>query len=168
MLNLTIIELGSGTGFCGLVAWLLGSNRVILTDEFVDLCSVNMERAKLQFPDISTDLCCREVEWGNRDHSASIIREMPDTVDVIIASEITPMISTHAALVSTIRDFNPKRLILTLDMKENSASGELSLGKSAREFLSALGASDYDIIVPPTTSNLLVPIAIADIRLRAN
>lgn len=80
----TILELGSGTGICGIVSSMLGASRIILTDKFQDtrarqLVQDNVDANRLD----SSKVSIRKLVWGELNED--VCRGM--RVDHIIASD---------------------------------------------------------------------------------
>lgn len=65
--NKLILELGSGTGICGLFLSALGPNKIILTDkkESLDLIAKNVEH-NIKFIPENTQLAIEEFNWGDK------------------------------------------------------------------------------------------------------
>ena len=119
-----ILELGSGTGICGIAAAVLGASSVVLTDwapvhQKLSLYSAgDLEQTPplqtssilslLQF-NVSRntavaepcDLHVRELQWGNREHAARLLGEF-GRFDVVIGSEVIYTASCAASILDTL------------------------------------------------------------------
>mmetsp|Transcript_8888 Transcript_8888/g.13649 ORF Transcript_8888/g.13649 Transcript_8888/m.13649 type:complete len:451 (-) Transcript_8888:198-1550(-) len=85
-----VLELGAGTGYCGLCVSLV-ANHVIMTDQFLDLLAHNV--AKSNFSNVTIRYCL----WND-----DYIYDKTDFFDVILGAELTPMIDGHEALAKEI------------------------------------------------------------------
>jgi hypothetical protein len=104
--SLTIIELGSGTGACGLAAAGLGAKRVLLTDKLA-LIPTLQHNISLNSFDCSVE--CRELTWttqlqDDRQFQGADLVLMSDCLNVVYGDQ-------HAlALAATLRRLLERRL----------------------------------------------------------
>eukprot|EP00756_Hemistasia_phaeocysticola_P052361 Hpha_TRINITY_DN27588_c0_g1::TRINITY_DN27588_c0_g1_i1::g.86195::m.86195 len=83
----SVIELGSGSGLCGLVA-AASARKLTLSD--IDTTSVEMCRRSLELP-CNSRLCPTEVRylrWGQRDQAEEVVRAAGGLFDVVIGADI--------------------------------------------------------------------------------
>lgn len=115
--SLAIVELGAGTGLCGLVALaaavkrLAGSVHCFLTDESPALSEVNLSYfafpgAASSFPPPSSfSAHALELSWGGDANTlpSDLTKACQSSGQVLILGvEVTPMLQTQAALVETV------------------------------------------------------------------
>jgi predicted nicotinamide N-methyase len=119
-----ILELGSGTGICGIAAAVLGANLVVLTDwaPIQQKLSLNSEGDLEQTPSSQTssilsllrfnvsrntkvaqpcDLHVRELQWGNQEH-ATRLRDEFGFFDIVIGSEVIYTAGCAASILHTL------------------------------------------------------------------
>jgi hypothetical protein len=121
-----VVELGCGTGLCGLAAASSGC-KVTLTDRNVDLAQINMEQVQSSSGRLSTaDIAAYDLSWeGAQDSAAdngyntsltvSDIIHSRGRVDLVIGAEITCLRKQQPILVNTIVqlvDRSPDALVL--------------------------------------------------------
>lgn len=114
--NKEIIELGCGTGLCGIYCILKGSN-VILTDREIDLAQININSLKEQLQEqnqllllnnINEKIQCYNLVWGEN------ISHIPiKQYDLIIVCECACLVKQQESLIQTIIELtNDKTVIL--------------------------------------------------------
>ena len=87
----TVLELGSGTGLCGIVAAKLGAREVVLTD-FPELLPLLKRNASLN--NVSEVTSTMALDWRDE----SLPEGLPPSIDVILGSDITVFIQQNEAL----------------------------------------------------------------------
>ena len=128
-----ILELGCGAGLSGLLCAYLGA-QVLLTDEFTDLVKSNAELCE------ATDgVHCETavLTWGSSEaHIAA------GSFDFILGAELTPLRSTHHALVETISSYTnvTTRVLLTFDGDARELS---SLTQAQRGFMDLMREAGF-------------------------
>ncbi|KAL3827300.1 hypothetical protein ACHAXA_005046 [Cyclostephanos tholiformis] len=93
-----ILELGAGTGLCGLMIGTMVSNcHVELTDlpELQDLMSANIERNTMTLSDVGSNVSCRVLRWGVDDDYVH------STYDVVLGADVVTSIYDPIALART-------------------------------------------------------------------
>lgn len=95
-----VIELGSGTGLCGLVAALFGARAVVLTDlpESLEHCHANLEWNEKTHSRLHNVVSVRALQWGQFD------KRDKWRADVILAAGVVVHDSQFRPLTDTIRD----------------------------------------------------------------
>jgi len=86
------LELGCGTGFCGLLASICGLERVLLTDgnpSVIDIVRRNIDRNKARCPQVEASI----LEWNNIEHCERIQESffngaMRNKFDIVFGSNI--------------------------------------------------------------------------------
>lgn len=99
-----VLELGCGTGICGLFAATCGAH-AILTDREVDLVSNNA-----RCNPSSLDIEVSPVTWSTDTSSLPHF----DAVDIVIGAEIAVLNKQHALLVATLRHYTSSHTLLLL------------------------------------------------------
>ena len=100
----SVVELGAGTGACGVYAAALGASRTWLTDAFSDslsLCEVNAAANAPLFRDRTSRVDVERLAWGDT-LPASVTSA--EAIDLVIGSDLTYMHEAHAELAQTLRD----------------------------------------------------------------
>ena len=119
--DLSVLEIGSGTGVCGLYAAGLGAGRVMLTDggppALEELTRRNIERNRPL-----TSRCAvsfERLEWGDEKHLLASQR-----FDWVLASDCTYGHDSHDALATTLHALlstssaNPPRVVFAHEHRE--------------------------------------------------
>jgi predicted nicotinamide N-methyase len=168
----TILELGSGTGICGIAAVALGAKRVVLTDwkpnrkELSLTCDGELEQLTSS-PDSSTlsmlqrnvhlnsniapagIIHIRELEWGNTEHCAKLLEEY-GRFDTIIGSEVLYTQGCASAIIMTLPLLmHPQSTALLVSQLRFNARGYLnpSVLASAGLRTSFAGSGKFDHFV---------------------
>jgi predicted nicotinamide N-methyase len=96
----SVLEVGAGTGLCGIVAHLLGASRVLVTDGD----STVLPNLRRNVEPYSNAIKCRQLIWGRR---LSEFQTQHGTFDVILAADciymppsLVPFWETMEALLS--------------------------------------------------------------------
>jgi len=86
MKNKTILEIGSGTGICGLFASLAGAKKVYLTDreDNLKILHENFELNKTEILNKNCEIAIKALDWN---YSPSF-KNIEDKIDLIFASDI--------------------------------------------------------------------------------
>ena len=134
--NKNIIELGAGTGICGLtISSMYKANKVVITDLLVGLIDINIEKNKNL--NKSNTVISRKLDWTNKNDYIT-----DEVFDLIILCEVVwnpdlfePLLNTLKSLVKketkilssyTFRKKNEieflKKLCLELNLKMNMIS----------------------------------------------
>lgn len=98
--NKTILELGSGTGICGLTAAMKNPKRVFITDKEIGLIRTNYEENKSIFPS-STEVEVIKLDWTQIEDYEKI----QDNIDYIICSDIIWRPELFSSILNTIDHF---------------------------------------------------------------
>ena len=105
----TVLELGSGTGVCGLYAASLGAAKVTLTDgpeSVLELLESNIMRNRLRATHAAggpVDIGSTRLRWGDDADLDALRTRGAGLPDVIIGSDLTYDDAHHAALCDTLR-----------------------------------------------------------------
>ncbi|KAF0748456.1 hypothetical protein AaE_007343 [Aphanomyces astaci] len=99
------LELGSGLGLCGILAWHLGA-QVLITDGDDESMVLLEENCKLN--GLDTDVCCQKLLWGE-----DLTPETQGTYDVLIGADIIyekdyvgPLFATASHFLARSSDAN--------------------------------------------------------------
>ena len=95
-----VLELGSGTGLCGLAAARLGARHVVLTDleGLLPALLANVERNTAHLRGLGPlDVQARAFEWG------SDLASLGGPFDLVVASDVLYDRKHHAGLLATVR-----------------------------------------------------------------
>ena len=98
----SVLELGAGTGACGLFAAGLGASRVVLTDAFADslsLCEANAEANAQHYAD-GAQVSVERLPWGES-LPPSILED--GAFEWVIGSDLTYFHEAHDELAHTLR-----------------------------------------------------------------
>jgi hypothetical protein len=104
---LSVVELGSGTGACGLAAAALGAARVTLTDKSALLPTL---QHNINLNSIGDSVVCRELTWSTTALPPDVL---PHGADLVLMSDCLNVVygDQHApALASTLRCLLERRL----------------------------------------------------------
>lgn len=119
----SVVELGAGTGLPGLVACLMGADRVVLTDYPDQLILENLRRnvdfamppslpaVHLSEVPNTSDNSARPrihvhgLEWGNAEQEAKVLSatEQRQGFDIVLAADVLWISSAHSSLIQSIR-----------------------------------------------------------------
>ena len=102
ILGARIMELGSGTGACGLYAAALGADSVLLTDgggpELLDLIRLNIDANRPLIGD--TDVGVEYLDWGDTEESCLAAE---DGFDLILAADVLYGLGAEPAEDAVVR-----------------------------------------------------------------
>jgi predicted nicotinamide N-methyase len=104
VLGKRVLELGSGTGLCGLAVALLGARQVVLTDyndPAMELLADNVALNGMQ------ERCtCRKLTWGDREGARALAVEAGGLFDLVVGTDVVyepacirPLLSSAAHLL---------------------------------------------------------------------
>jgi len=150
MKNKTILEIGSGTGICGIFASLSGAKKVYLTDreDNLNILHENFELNKIEIVDKNCDIAIKALDWN---YSPSY-RNIEDKIDLIIASDIIYHGLNYNKIIDLIKFFSMNNNVKNVDKKQFSSSNNKDRIELNTEvilaFTSRLGSSleFFDII----------------------
>ena len=138
-----VLELGAGTGACGLAAAALGARRVLLTDKPVLLPVLRANAAANRFTGCLVE--CEELTWRTpgdeceEREGTSLAARLPAGADLVLASDCLNPVYGHAhaaALAATIHSALSLRLSAATAPPrsgETEEDGELEGGESEGE-----------------------------------
>eukprot|EP00924_Labyrinthula_sp_SR-Ha-C_P005295 maker-scaffold_1-snap-gene-27.47-mRNA-1 protein AED:0.03 eAED:0.03 QI:138/1/1/1/0.66/0.5/4/121/256 len=110
LLNKSVLEIGAGTGLCGLVAGKLGAEKVVLTD-LPRVVPILEEQVSLQDFDVSS-VSAKELTWGkNLDEYSKVYTD----IDLILLSDMAapvPEVENLLFTLETLLEVNPDALVL--------------------------------------------------------
>lgn len=123
-----ILELGCGTGLCGIVAARLGAREVTLTDGNSDLLERVESNIAANLPNVpsSVDVRVRQLPWGE-----FVDSDLRGAYDVVLASDVLYQSSAWRPLAACIKELlRPKQgiLLLTEAGHENTPAQASVLG----------------------------------------
>jgi predicted nicotinamide N-methyase len=103
----TVLELGSGTGLCGIVAAKLGARELVLTD-LPELLPLLRRNATMN--DVGDITSAMALDWRDE----SLPAGLPEKIDVILGSDITVFIQQNEALAVAMEKLSSRdtRIIL--------------------------------------------------------
>jgi predicted nicotinamide N-methyase len=138
-----VIELGAGSGLCGIAAFLMGC-KVTVTDAFSDLAEINIKFLKEQLlssrvpAELVDHLVAMPLSWGSEDGQAEaeLVRHSGEA-DLIIGAEIACLRTRQEKLVETIsRLAGPQTLVLITfdDVASSNDGNEAPSSKHEPEF----------------------------------
>ena len=117
----SVLELGTGTGACGLYAAGLGASSVLLTDggppAMKELVCGNIERNRLEIATCAVQF--EQLSWGDTSHQLDGSR-----YDWVLASDVTYAHDAHEALAATLHALlsgagsRPPRVVLAHEHRE--------------------------------------------------
>jgi len=116
--NKVVLEIGSGTGLCGIVAALCGAKKVYLTDreEALHVIQMNFEANKQAL--INCEIVVVPLNWNNINDLANI----KDKIDVILGSEIIYHGINYKNIINTIDYFSDKNTDILMSYKHRTSS----------------------------------------------
>ena len=131
---ISVIELGSGTGICGIVAAIMNV-KCLLTDREVDLTALNIERA-IQSGSLQPGYAhAIQLEWGSDIQNENF--NILTSHRVIMGVEITCLMKQQSLLVDTINKlYTPNSIVL---MSFDSCDVESKYEKSFRNMMKING-----------------------------
>ena len=98
--GLRVLELGCGTGLCGLTAWRLGAQAVLLTD--MAHCEPLVQRSSAATSEAGTPPCgsvkFAKLRWGT-----PVPEEAAVEFDIVLGSDLTYNCEDHDPLLSTLQ-----------------------------------------------------------------
>jgi len=138
MKNKTILEIGSGTGICGIFASLTGAKKVYLTDreENLDILFCNYELNKDQIKKKNCDILIKPLDWNYYPS----FKNINDKIDLIIASDIIYHGLNFNKIIEMIKYFSLNNKINSIKGKTNDEKLENKL-EIILAFTNRLGSS---------------------------
>jgi protein N-lysine methyltransferase METTL21A len=109
MKNKTILEIGSGTGICGLFACLAGAKKVYLTDreDNLEILYKNFELNKSQIDEKKCNVEIKSLDWNY----FPSVKNISDKIDLIIASDIIYHGMNYQKILELMRFFSQNKNI---------------------------------------------------------
>ena len=98
--NKIVLELGSGTGICGLTAAMKSAKKVFITDKEIGLIKTNYEENKYIYPS-STEVEVIQLDWTKKEDYEKI----QDNIDYIICSDIIWRPELFTSIINTLDHF---------------------------------------------------------------
>ena len=122
--NKIILEIGAGTGLCGLVAALCGAKKVYLTDreDALPVIQANIETNKEMLKSSTKcEIIVQAINWNNKYD----FNKIKDRIDIIIASEIIYHGCNYANILLTFDYFADKDCDILLAFQSRIESTNL-------------------------------------------
>lgn len=106
MKNKTILEIGSGTGICGIFACLSGAKKVYLTDreDNLKILHENFQLNKTVIKDKNCDIAIKVLDWNY----CPSFKNIEDNIDLIIASDIVYHGMNYNKIIELIKYFSDR------------------------------------------------------------
>jgi len=130
--GLSIVELGCGTGLCGMFCAGQGS-RVVLTDREIDLC---VENAAAVSSELKGCVTVSELEWGQPTTRAMRLEHHPD---VVLVCECACLIKQQRDLVWTINDLCSSNTIVLVTFDSVPFPNDVAYEANFRELMFSRG-----------------------------
>ena len=141
------LDLGCGTGICGLASLLLGATKCTFSDKHVTAClTSNIEQLP---PDVLSRTQVAEFDWTNDDVCLDLVSEKWDT---ILCSDILYEHRLHNSILALLRQLTFRMLILSYKRRHDLEE---------KTFFSKL-ESEYDVELVDKDSFRLVNMASND------
>lgn len=105
-----VIELGAGTGICGLISASLGAKKVYLTEKEGNLTmlEINLNNNKDKFKD--TEVIILPLNWEKKDDYMQI----KDQIDIVLCSDLIYKLELFLPLNETIDYFSNKNTLVLM------------------------------------------------------
>ncbi|KAK1315376.1 hypothetical protein QJS10_CPA06g01128 [Acorus calamus] len=136
----TIVELGAGTGFPGLTAAMIGSNRVILTDVEPLLPGL---RKNVESNGLGDRVEVRELVWGLEGNDC-VEGLIEGEIDLVLMSDIFYDQTAMPMLAETLRRLSNKKELVVLGAMEVRSATEVRSG--TMDCLGALMEEGFEVI----------------------
>lgn len=109
MKNKTILEIGSGTGICGIFASLSGAKKVYLTDreDNLNILHESFQLNKIEIANKNCEIVIKSLDWNY----APSFKNIEDKIDLIIASDIVYHGLNYNNIVELIKYFSKNKNI---------------------------------------------------------
>jgi len=130
-----VVELGSGSGLCGITAWQLGARRVVLTDVNPSVLkllkhNVALNQAQERLEGDELGLCVQKLDWRSRMDMKELRDAHPDVTiagfDIVIASDCIYEDAAIAPLWHTVTQLlshnNGAKMIIANELRYPSLS----------------------------------------------
>ena len=121
----TVIDLGCGTGFCGILAQIYGAKKVVLTDieEIVNVAKENVKVAlESNFITSDTDILCQTFDWA-------IEQDVHTRYDMIFASDCLYDTTYYTDLINSFKKLINANGIIIIVYKLRHADREYEFFK---------------------------------------
>lgn len=142
----TVIELGAGVGFGGLIANQLGARAVVITDGNQDVLKLANENIKINVQsDALSTVSTAQLRWGTDDID-SFAR---DQWDYVLASDVTYRKDSWPILMKTLADLATSKTTVLLSMEPRNV-GEVE-GVLAQAELHGLQWVEEKLPINPDT-----------------
>ena len=136
----SVIDLGCGTGFCGILAKMCGASKVILTDveEIISVARENVKVAlKSNLIDTDKNITCTTYDWAEngKDEKGNVVihSHRKEGYDVIFASDCLYDTKYYSDLIRSFNDLINENGIIILVYKLRHADREYNFFKALQK-----------------------------------
>jgi len=118
--GLSVCELGSGTGLCGLVAWLLKAE-VLLTDLslWLPLLEQNIANHQQLGDPLDPPCRCAALQWGNEADVVNLPIQPP--FNLILASDLIYEPNSYSQLIQTLERLSDQQTIILMSYEKRKS-----------------------------------------------
>jgi predicted nicotinamide N-methyase len=153
-----VLELGSGTGLCGLAVALLGARQVVLTDYNDPAMELLADNVALN--GVQERCLCRKLTWGDRESAHALAADAGGPFDLVIGTDVVyepacirPLLSSAAHLLRPDGLFYLANCTIRyggLESRVKATATELGMHETALPSIQGQdGRVDLSILRPP-------------------